>query len=59
MKTFKRALSCFLAMLMAFSTFTVLAVAADQTDGNSVEMYTDFRHEGICEGEKYFYVCRR
>lgn len=27
--------------------------------GFSVEMYTDFIHEGICEGEKYFYVCRR
>ena len=27
--------------------------------GFSVEMYTDFKHEGISEGEKYFYVCRR
>lgn len=27
--------------------------------GFRVEMYTDFRHEGICAGEKYFYVCRR
>lgn len=27
--------------------------------GFTVEIYTDFNHEGICEGEKYFYVCRR
>ena len=47
MKTFKRALSSFLAVLMIFSTFSVLAVAAEsQTDGNSVEMYTDFYVQG-------------
>lgn len=27
--------------------------------GFEVEIYTDFVHEGICAGEKYFYVCRR
>ena len=27
--------------------------------GFSVEIYTDFKYEGISEGEKYFYVCRR
>ena len=42
MKTFKRALSGFLALLMIFSTFSVLSMAADQTDGNSVTFKTDF-----------------
>ena len=27
--------------------------------GFDVEIYTDFDQKGICEGEKYFYVCRR
>lgn len=27
--------------------------------GFSVEIYTDFKYEGIVEGEKYFYICRR
>lgn len=27
--------------------------------GFDVEIYTDFKKKGICEGEKYFYVCRR
>lgn len=27
--------------------------------GFEVEVYTDFVHKGICEGEKYFYICRR
>ena len=44
MKTFKRALSSFLAMLMIFSTFSasITSLAAEQTDGKSVEVYTDF-----------------
>ncbi len=42
MKTFKRALSSFLALLMIFSTFSVLAVAEEQTSGVSAEVYTDF-----------------
>ena len=27
--------------------------------GFNVEIYTDFKYEGIVEGEKYFYICRR
>ncbi len=44
MKTFKRALSSFLALLMAFSVFSVLPASAALNDGmnNSVEIYTDF-----------------
>ena len=44
MKTFKRALSGFLAMLMIFSAFSALTATAALNDGNnnSVEIYTDF-----------------
>ena len=44
MKTFKRALSCFLALLMVFSTFSALTATAALNDGNnnSAEIYTDF-----------------
>lgn len=30
-----------------------------QKCGFDVQLYTDFIHEGICEGEKYFYVARK
>ena len=44
MKTFKRALSSFLALLMVFSTFSALTATAALNDGNnnSAEIYTDF-----------------
>ena len=42
MKTFKRALSGFLAMLMIFGTFSVLSTAAEQTNGYSATIETKF-----------------
>lgn len=30
-----------------------------EEEGFQVEIYTDFIHPGICEGEKYFYICKR
>ncbi len=43
MKTFKRTLSCFLALLMMFSCFSVLSNAAlNDGNKNSAEVYTDF-----------------
>ncbi len=44
MKTFKRVLSSFLALLMVFSTFSALTATAALNDGNnnSAEIYTDF-----------------
>ena len=44
MKTFKRVLSSFLALLMILSTFSALTATAALNDGNnnSAEIYTDF-----------------
>ncbi len=43
MKTFKRALSGFLALLMIFSAFSVLSTATlNDNNENSAEIYTDF-----------------
>ena len=48
MKTFKRALSCFLALLMIFGSFSVLSYAAlDDKNENTFQVYSKFFVNGV------------